>query len=138
MRSRLLTPRSFGKGPGSVEGAYLAVDTCRMAKKPEPPKLFWSTYRHSDGRVAGVVVIESADLLHTRLKASLAGADRQLEFASGHQLDPLSAELIPANMIGKFLDDGDLRKLHRMLIRKKPPAPSAPRRTAAKRRVGKS
>jgi hypothetical protein len=27
-------------------------------------------------------------------------------------------------MIGRFLDDGDLRKLHRMLL-KKPPAPSA-------------
>jgi hypothetical protein len=27
MRSRLLTPRSFGKGRGSVEGAYLAADT---------------------------------------------------------------------------------------------------------------
>jgi hypothetical protein len=58
-----------------------------MAKKPEPPKLFWITYRHSDGRAAGVVVIESNGLLHARLKASLAGADRELEFASGHQLD---------------------------------------------------
>jgi hypothetical protein len=28
------------------------------------------------------------------------------EFASRHQLDPLSAERIPANMIGRFLDDG--------------------------------
>jgi hypothetical protein len=40
-------------------------------------------------------------------------------------------------MIGRFLDDGDLRKLHRMLIKKKPPAPSARRPTAAKLRVGK-
>jgi hypothetical protein len=65
------------------------------------------TYRHSDGRASGVVVIESRDLLHARLKASLAGADRGLEFASAHQLDPLSAEQIPANMIGRLLDDGD-------------------------------
>jgi hypothetical protein len=84
-----------------------------------------------------VVVIESADLLHARLKASLAGADRELEFASGHQLDPISAELIPVNMIGRFLDDGDLRKLQRMLIKKKPPALSVRRRTTAKRRVSK-
>jgi hypothetical protein len=31
---------------------------------------------------------------------------------------------IPANMIGRFLDDGDLWKPQRMLIKKKPPAPS--------------
>jgi hypothetical protein len=69
-----------------------------------------------------VVVIESGGLLHTRLKASPAGADRELEFAAGHQLDPLSAELIPANMIGRFLGDGELRRLHHMAIKKKPPA----------------
>jgi hypothetical protein len=37
MRSRLLTPRSFGKGRGSsagLKGTGLAVDTCRIAKKP--------------------------------------------------------------------------------------------------------
>lgn len=70
-----------------------------MAKKPEPSNLFWLTYRHSDGRAAGVVVIESHRLLHARLKASLAGADRGLEFVSGHRLDPVSAGQIPANMI---------------------------------------
>jgi hypothetical protein len=52
----------------------------------------------------GVVAIESRGLLHARLKASLAGADRQLEFVSGHQLDPISAAQIPTNMIGRFLD----------------------------------
>jgi hypothetical protein len=104
-----------------------------MAKKPEPPpNLFWLTYRRSDGSAAGVVVIESAGLLHARVKASLAGADRGLKFASRQQLDPPSAEQIPANMIGRLLDDGDLRKLQRMLIKKKPPAPSVRRRTTAK------
>jgi hypothetical protein len=68
---------------------------------------------------------------------SLAGADRGLEFASGEQLDPESAGQIPANMIGRLLDDGDLRKLHRMLLKKKPPAPSVRRLTTTKRRVGK-
>ena len=56
---------------------------------------------------------------------------------SGQRLDPLSAELIPANMIGRFLEDGDLRKLHQMLIKKKPPALSVRRGTARKRKVGK-
>jgi hypothetical protein len=60
--------------------------------------------------------------------ASLSGADRGLEFASGQQLDSDSAGQIPANMIGRFLDDDDLRKLHRMLIKKKPPALSVRRR----------
>jgi hypothetical protein len=114
-----------------VEGTHLPADTCRMEKKPEPPNLFWLTYRP-----AGIVVIESRGLLHARLMASLVGADRGLEFASGHPLDPESAGQIPANMIGRPLDDGDLRKLHQMLIKKKPPAPSVRRRTAAKRRVG--
>jgi hypothetical protein len=99
--------------------------------------LFWLNYRHSNGRAAGVVVVESGDLLHARLKAALAGADRELEFASGHQLDQESADQIPADMMGRLLDGGDLRKLHLMLLKKKRPTPSARRRTAAKRRVGK-
>ena len=98
--------------------------------------LFWLNYRHPDG-AAGVVVIESHGLLHARLKASLAGADRDLEFVSGHKLDQDSTRQIPANMIGRFLDDGDLRNLHRMRISKKPPAPSVRRGTAIERRVGK-
>jgi hypothetical protein len=86
--------------------------------------LFRLTYRDPNGRAVGVVVIESAGLLHARLKAALAGADRDLEFVSGHQLDAESARQVPANMVGRLLDDGDLRKLHRMVIREKPPAPS--------------
>jgi hypothetical protein len=103
-----------------------------MAKKPEPPDLFWLTYRP-----AGVVVVESRGLLHARLKASLASADKGLEFACGYPLDQKSAGQIPANMNGRLLDDGDLRQLHRMLIKKKPPAPSVRRQTATKRKVGK-
>jgi hypothetical protein len=57
-------------------------------------------------------MIESAGLLHARLKTALAGADRELEFVSGHRLDQDSARHVPANMIGRLLDDGDLRKLH--------------------------
>jgi hypothetical protein len=98
--------------------------------------LFWLTYHYPD--CPGVVVIESTGLLHARLKASLARADRGLAFVSGQQLDPVSAAQVPANMIGRFLDDGDLRKLQRMLLKKKPPAPSVRRATDRKRRVGKS
>jgi hypothetical protein len=143
------TSSSRGPGPGSalsqgrgpidrIEGARLAADIAGMAKKPEPPNLFWLTYRHPDGSAAGVVVIESRGLLHARLVASLSGADRGLEFVSGHPLDPESAGQIPTNMIGRLLDDGDLRKLHRMLIGKKPPEPSVRRGTATKRRMVES
>ena len=83
------------------------------------------------------VMAESRGPLHERLLASLAGADRGLEFISGHQLDPESADQVSANMIGRFLGHSDVQKLHRMLIKKKPPAPSVRRRTIAKRRVGK-
>jgi hypothetical protein len=106
--------------------------------------LFWLTYRYAKGRVvrypggrvAGVVVIECSDLLDARLKAELT-ADRELEFASGHQLDPESARQVPANMLGRRLTRSDLQKLHQMLLKKKPPAPSVRRRTIVKRRAGK-
>jgi hypothetical protein len=97
--------------------------------------LFWLTYHKPDGRAAGVVVVESTALISARLKAALAGADKGLDFASGHQLDQASARQIPEAMIGRFLDDGDLRRLQRMLLKKKPPAPSVRRRAAGKKAV---
>jgi hypothetical protein len=70
------------------------------------------TYRRHDGRAAGVVVIKSrSGVLRARTKAALVGADRGLEFVSAHQLDQESAGQIPANMIGKLLDNGDRRKV---------------------------
>jgi len=99
--------------------------------------LFWLTYHHPDGRSAGAVVIDAPDVLQARLEAEVYGMDRRLDFTSGHQLDPISAAQVPASMKRRFLDDGDLRKLHRMLVKKKPPAPSVRRQTATKRRVGK-
>jgi hypothetical protein len=79
-----------------------------------------------------VVVIESGDLIHARVKAALAGLDDGLNFASGHMLDQASARQVPEAMIGRLLDDGDLRRLQRMLTKKKPPAPSVRRRAARK------
>jgi hypothetical protein len=60
--------------------------------------------RYPNGRGAGVVVIESDDLLHARFTAALTGADRELEFASGHQLDAENARQVPANMLGRRLN----------------------------------
>jgi hypothetical protein len=97
--------------------------------------LFWLTYRRPDGPC--VAVIESRDLLLARQKASLDGADRGLEFLSGHKLDQDTTRQIPASMIGRFLDDGNLQKLQRMLIKKNPPARSVRRKAATKRKLVK-
>ena len=72
------------------------------------------------------------------MKAALSGADRELDFAGAIELDEASARKIPADMIGRLLDDDDLRELLEAAITsKKPAAPSVRRRTATKRRVGK-
>lgn len=77
--------------------------------------------------------MEAPFILQARVKAALANLDIGLEFASGHELDGVSIHQIPENMLGRLLDDGNLRKLQRMLITKKPPAPSVRRRTTAKK-----
>jgi hypothetical protein len=81
--------------------------------------LFWLTYRHPDGRAARAVVVESHGLLQARLKAALAGAFNSCQGTSSTRTARGGSS---ANMIGRLLDDGDLRKLHRMLLKKKPPA----------------
>jgi hypothetical protein len=124
-------PETFRRSQRLIGGAILTVWPILVPGASyyiAPVPLFWLTYRcfpigrvvrYPDGRVGGVVVIEAPDLLHARLKAALAGADRELEFVSGYQLG-LSAEQIPANMMGRLLNRGDLRKLHQMLLKKKP------------------
>ena len=102
--------------------------------------LFWLNYCHSDGRFdrfAGAVVVESYTHLHASVKAEVSGADRGLNFAGSHELDAKSARQVPADMIGRLLDDGDLRKLQQAIAPKKPAAPTIRRQPAAKRSVGK-
>jgi hypothetical protein len=48
-------------------------------------------------------------------------------------LDTESARQIPEAMIGRLLNDGDLRRLQRMILKKKPPAPSVRRHAAGKK-----
>jgi hypothetical protein len=141
-------PETFRRPKRLIGGAILTVWPILVPGTSyyiAPVPLFLLTYRfpigrvvrYPDGRVGGVVVIEAPDLLHARFRAELAGADRELEFASGHQLDPESARQVPADMLGRRLNRGDLRMLDQMLVRKKPPAPSVRQRRATKRRVGK-
>ena len=79
--------------------------------------LFYLNFRNTDRR--SVVIIE-AELIAARMKAALAGLDRELEFDSGLELDETSSRQIPKEMIGRLLDDRDLRRLQRSISPKKP------------------
>jgi hypothetical protein len=99
--------------------------------------LFWLEYRYHDGRFAGAVVLEATAPIIARMEAAVFGLDRELDFAGAHQIDAESARRIPDSMIGRLLDDADLRRLQQVLVSKKPPAPSVkvrpghePRRTS--------
>ncbi len=84
--------------------------------------LFWLNYRNTERRAVA------------RMKAAPTGLDVGMDFAGGNELDEASSQQIPEHMIGRLLDDGDLRRLRRAVMPKKPRSPSVPR-TA--RRVGK-
>jgi hypothetical protein len=66
------------------------------------------------------------------MAAAVYGLNDGLVFASGHELDDASAHRIPENMIGRLLDDLDVRRLQQALMPKKPPAPSVQRRSAGR------
>ena len=80
--------------------------------------LFYLNFRNTDRR--SVVIIEAEALVAARMKAALAGLDRELEFDSGLELDETSSRQIPKEMIGRLLDDRDLRRLQRSISPKKP------------------
>ena len=80
--------------------------------------LFYLNFRNTDRR--SVVIIEAEALIAARMKAALAGLDRELEFDSGLKLDETSSRQIPKEMIGRLLDDRDLRRLQRSISPKKP------------------
>jgi hypothetical protein len=103
----------------------------------EAVPLFWLNYRHPDGRFAVVAVVEATALIQARMKAAVTGLDQGLDFVVGHELGEESARQIPADMIGRLLDDGDLRRLERIITRKKLAAPSVRRRSSAKKSVSR-
>jgi len=59
-----------------------------------------------------------------------AGLDAGLEFADAVELDDDNARQIPKDMIGRLLNQADLRCLQRAVNSKKPSAPLVRRRTA--------
>jgi hypothetical protein len=99
--------------------------------------LFWLNYRHPRGRFAGVVVIESSTLVSARMAAAVYGLNDRLEFESGQELDQESALKVPTDMLGRLLDDRELRKLSRMFLGPKESPASSLWRPKAPHRVGK-
>ena len=71
------------------------------------------------------------------MAAAVYGLDDRLEFASGHELDLESALKVPTDMLGRLVDDRELRKLSRMLLGPKKPAAPSLWRPKGPRRVGK-
>ena len=66
--------------------------------------------------------MEAPFLLQARKKAAVAGLDQGFDYADGHQLDEISALLIPEDMIGRLLGESDLMRLLATTT-KKPAAP---------------
>ncbi len=76
---------------------------------------------------------EATALIIARMQAAVFGLDDGLDFAGGHEIDDASAQQIPESMIDRLLDYPDLRRLHRLLLSRKPPAPSVKARPRRKR-----
>jgi hypothetical protein len=77
-------------------------------------------------------VLEATALIIARMQATVFGLDEGLYFANGHQLDPQRGRQIPAGLIGRLLNDVDLRRLQRAIT-----TPSVQSGAVAKRSAGK-
>jgi hypothetical protein len=66
-------------------------------------------------------VIEASALISAHMAAAVYGLNDRLLFASGPDLDAESACQVPESMIGRLLEDRDLRRLQQALMPKKPP-----------------
>ncbi len=135
-RQRQRADQPFREGAPHNIGTDCRVSIDRAGRYIEAVSVFWLNYRHPDGGFAGVAVVEAPALVQARMKAAVAGLDPGFE-CDGYALDEVSARQIPPDMIGRLLDDGDLRRLQRIITRKKPAAPSVRRRSSAKKSVSR-
>jgi len=97
-------------------GTDCRVSIDRAGRYIEAVSLFWLNYRHPDGGSAGVTVAEAPALIQARMEAAVAGLDVGLDFASSNEHDEASSQQIPAEMIGRLLDDRDLLSLQRAIM----------------------
>ena len=79
-------------------------------------------------------MIQASTLISARMAAAVYGLNDGLDLVSGHELDAETARQVPEGMIGRLLDDRDLRRLQHVLMPKKPPAPSIKVRPGGKSR----
>jgi hypothetical protein len=102
---------------------------------------FWFTYCDLSGRLLGVLITDSPNVLQARNRAAIAGTDMGAPYCEGYELDCAGADLIPTETIGRMLDPEEVRMLVRdiesRMIPKRPASASAVRhgsiRTRAKR-----
>jgi hypothetical protein len=79
---------------------------------------FWLTYCKPSGRqLFGVVILDSPDIIQARLHAVVKGINQGADFAEGHDLDEVTAALLPATAIGRMLSQDEAGKLIRRIER---------------------
>jgi hypothetical protein len=72
--------------------------------------VFWLTYCDPSGHLLGVVIADSGNLVHARLKTAAAGADQGAQFCEGHTLDQATDKLAPDTAIGRMVSPDEGRK----------------------------
>ena len=68
--------------------------------------LYWLVYRHNNQ--ISVVIEPAASLIHSRLRASIAGLDQE-EFTEGHELP--SKWKVAKEMVGRRLSQEEAKRL---------------------------
>jgi hypothetical protein len=92
---------------------------------------FWFTYCDHSGALLAALIMDSPSLLQAQNRAAVEGADSGAPYCEGYELDRDSANLIPAEAIGRMLDREEVRRLIREIegrVFQKPAAASVKRR----------
>jgi hypothetical protein len=87
--------------------------------------LWWFSYCDHCGRLLGALILESSSLVRARNRAAVEGTEHGAQYCEGYELDRESANMIPAEAIGRMLDREEVRQLVQRL------ALEIPKRAAA-------